>query len=143
MTTNSISITKISVATSSSGNTTIPCQRPMDENKKSLNDTCTKNCEMSNSSADIALGSQTSDYYRTDKRLPYRFNNPDKFGGYDGPKLNPLYRTTNSEYGRLKPNVHTMNVVYYNKNQEFSKRYMKAGNYRNHSLNTAIDHKYS
>ncbi|CAH8474866.1 unnamed protein product [Schistosoma curassoni] len=64
MTTNSISITKISVATSSSGNTTIPCQRPMDENKKSLNDTY------------IALGSQTSDYYRTDKRLPYRFNNP-------------------------------------------------------------------
>ncbi|CAH8469922.1 unnamed protein product [Schistosoma guineensis] len=103
----------------------------MDENKKSLSDTY------------ITLGSQTSDYYRTDKRLPYRFNNPDKFGGYDGPKLNPLYRTTNSEYGRLKPNVHTMNVVYYNKNQEFSKRYMKAGNYRNHSLNTAIDHKYS
>ncbi|VDP33743.1 unnamed protein product [Schistosoma margrebowiei] len=76
MTTDSISITKVGVATSSSGNTTILCQRPMGENRKSLNDTCAKNCEMSSSSTGIKLGSQTSDYYRTDKRLPYRFNNP-------------------------------------------------------------------
>ncbi|XP_018648923.1 uncharacterized protein Smp_200610 [Schistosoma mansoni] len=48
----------------------------MDENKKSLDDMRAENSDMSNGSANNTLGSQTSEYYRIDKRLPYRFNNP-------------------------------------------------------------------
>ncbi|KAA0200514.1 Zinc finger HIT domain-containing protein 1 [Fasciolopsis buskii] len=89
----------------------------------------------------IPQGAKTSDYYKVAENLPIKFNEPDLFHGYDRPPGNPLYRTTNSEYGRLKPNVHTMNSVYHTRSHDFTKRYGPSGNYRNHSLNTAMDQK--
>ncbi|CAH8441354.1 unnamed protein product [Heterobilharzia americana] len=97
------------------------CQCKRHDDKHSTYDMCTDGDDLSKRPFGIPVGAKTSEYYRTDENLPGRFNNPDKFGGYEGQKLNPLYRTTNSEYGRLKPNVHTMNVVYHSKKQDFSK----------------------
>uniref|UniRef100_A0A5K3EV30 Ovule protein n=1 Tax=Mesocestoides corti TaxID=53468 RepID=A0A5K3EV30_MESCO len=64
-----------------------------------------------------------------------------------------MYETTNSEYGKYKPTVHTMPVEFHQRNATFSKvkllylqlpfqRYAGTGNYRNHSLNTAKDPSY-
>ncbi|KAF7245303.1 hypothetical protein EG68_10361 [Paragonimus skrjabini miyazakii] len=90
---------------------------------------------------DTPAGAKTSDYYRIADDLPTKFNEPDLFQGYEDKPINPMYRTTNSEYGRLRPNVHTMNVVYHTRKRDFTNRYLGCGNYRNHSLNTGMDQK--
>ncbi|KAF8567580.1 hypothetical protein P879_04575 [Paragonimus westermani] len=90
---------------------------------------------------DTTAGAKTSDFYRTADDLPNKFNEPDLFKGYENKPINPMYRTTNSEYGRLRPNVHTMNVVYHTRKRDFTNRYLGCGNYRNHSLNTGMDRK--
>ncbi|TPP61618.1 hypothetical protein FGIG_11747 [Fasciola gigantica] len=105
-------------------------------------DPCDPNLWMPNDRPDgVPEGAKTSDYYTVAENLPKKFNEPDLFQGYERRQTNPLYRTTNAEYGRLKPNVHTMNAVYHARNQDFTRRYGKSGNYRNHSLNTAMDQK--
>ncbi|CAL8107130.1 unnamed protein product [Calicophoron daubneyi] len=111
--------------------TVITKERPCDPDKATL----------SVRPEDVPPGAKTSDYYRTAEDLPERFNEPDIYEGYSEKPVNPLYRTTNSEYGRLKPNVHTMSVVYHSKKADFTRRYAAGGNYRNHSLNTAMDQK--
>ncbi|TGZ75582.1 hypothetical protein CRM22_000292 [Opisthorchis felineus] len=87
----------------------------------------------------VPVGAKTSDYYKVSEDLPKKFNEPDLMQGYGDKLINPMYRTSNSEYGRLKPNVHTMSVVYHQRKAEFQKRFALCGNYRNHSLNTAKD----
>ena len=42
------------------------------------------------------------------------------FGGYGSKKEHPLYRTTNTDYGKLPPTVHTMPVVFRPMTQTFS-----------------------
>ncbi|KAF6772228.1 hypothetical protein AHF37_08764 [Paragonimus kellicotti] len=94
-----------------------------------------------NQQRDSPVGAKTSDYYKIADDLPAKFNEPDLFRGYNDKPINPMYRTTNSEYGRLPPNVHTMNVVYHTRKRDFTNRYLGCGNYRNHSLNTGMDQK--
>ncbi|KAF5394845.1 Zinc finger HIT domain-containing protein 1 [Paragonimus heterotremus] len=96
---------------------------------------------LKNKQGDTPEGAKTSDYYRIADDLPIKFNEPDLFKGYEDKPINPMYRTTNSEYGRLRPNVHTMNVVYHTRKRDFTNRYLGCGNYRNHSLNTGMDRK--
>ncbi|CAF0791023.1 unnamed protein product [Brachionus calyciflorus] len=79
---------------------------------------------------------RTSDFYRT-KNLPERFDNPDIMKGYSEKMINPLYKTSNMEYGGKRPNVHTMPVQYHSKSSGFTEHLGKTGMYRNHSLNTA------
>ncbi|TGZ64025.1 hypothetical protein CRM22_006570 [Opisthorchis felineus] len=49
---------------------------------------------------------------------------------------NPCYMTTNSEYGKYCPNVHTMPGYFYPLQGAFTQHLGKCGMYRNHSLNT-------
>ncbi|CAF0791005.1 unnamed protein product [Brachionus calyciflorus] len=57
--------------------------------------------------------------------------------GYSEKMINPLYKTSNMEYGGKRPNVHTMPVQYHSKSSGFTEHLGKTGMYRNHSLNTA------
>lgn len=71
------------------------------------------------------------------------FNESEILSDYAKQPSNPMYETTNSEYGKYKPTVHTMPVEYHQRNATFTKRYVGTGNYRNHSLNTAKDPSYT
>jgi len=84
-----------------------------------------------------ATEGRTSDFYRT-KNLPEKFDNPAIVKGYSEKKINPLYRTSNSDYGMNKPTVHTMPTTYLAKSAAFTGHLGKTGMYRNQSLNTAI-----
>ncbi|CAF1161299.1 unnamed protein product [Rotaria sordida] len=53
----------------------------------------------------------TSDEYRT-FGIPFRFENPDEWQGYSKFSPHPFYRTSNQEYGRYKPMIHTMPTVF-------------------------------
>jgi len=86
----------------------------------------------------ISEGAKTSDFYRT-KNIPARFDNPEWFQGYSQKPVHPMYRTTNSNYGKRAPTVHTMPTSFNGKSQQFSEKLGKCGNYRNHSLNCAMD----
>ncbi|GLV31736.1 uncharacterized protein CBL_07496 [Carabus blaptoides fortunei] len=84
---------------------------------------------------------RTSDLYQT-SNLPERFDHPSWFYGYGiqrKPALHPCYRTTSSDYGRLPPSAHTVPTCFYPNSQRFSNKLLKAGMYRNYSLNTALD----
>ncbi|CAH8557387.1 unnamed protein product [Dicrocoelium dendriticum] len=125
------------IITSGPYDETCECSSP--QTKKNEVEAYDKEEIMSVRPPDIPIGAKTSDYYKVAEDLPFRFNEPDQMKAYDRKPMNPMYRTTNSEYGRIPPNVHTMNVVYHKRKRDFTKRYMECGNYRNHSLNTALD----
>jgi hypothetical protein len=40
--------------------------------------------------------------------------------GYSERNVNPLYKTSNMEYGGKRPNVHTMPTVYFSKTAGFT-----------------------
>lgn len=40
--------------------------------------------------------------------------------GYSEKNVNPLYKTSNMEYGGKRPNVHTMPTVYFSKTAGFT-----------------------
>jgi len=66
--------------------------------------------------------------------------NEDMFHGYTSEKQqNPMYMTSNKDYGSRAPNVHTMPNKFCAKSQTFSDHLGKCGMYRNHSLNTSVD----
>ena len=46
---------------------------------------------------------------------------PDWFQGYPTDKpVNPMYRTSNNDYGSKAPSVHTMPTMFFAKSQQFS-----------------------
>ncbi|KAF5306532.1 hypothetical protein FQR65_LT18538 [Abscondita terminalis] len=84
---------------------------------------------------------KTSDFYRT-CNLPKRFEYPSWFYGYGyqrKPEAHPFYRTSASEYGKYPPTVHTVPTRFFPTSQEFTTALLKAGMYRNYSLNTGMD----
>ncbi|ESN94412.1 hypothetical protein HELRODRAFT_164249 [Helobdella robusta] len=85
----------------------------------------------------IAVGAKTTDYYQTRGKIPERFDNPDCFKGYGKVEANPRYRTSNSSYGSISPNVHTMPTSFFLKSQEFTK-IMLAGDFNIHVEKTVI-----
>ncbi|KAM4745099.1 piercer of microtubule wall 2 protein isoform 2-T2 [Anableps anableps] len=83
--------------------------------------------------------SQTCDFYRTDPKLPERFNNPDCFHGYRVTKTHSLYRTWNQTYGSRKPTVHEMQTQFKVTPHQFSRQQLKSGMYHDHGFNTAME----
>uniref|UniRef100_A0A8D0BV87 Piercer of microtubule wall 1 n=1 Tax=Salvator merianae TaxID=96440 RepID=A0A8D0BV87_SALMN len=82
---------------------------------------------------------RTSDYYRTEENLPARFNNPGWFHGYRPKEPNPLFRTTNMDYGAKPPTVHEMPTCFHATPHSFTDRLVKFGMYRNNGINTALE----
>ncbi|KAI3379732.1 hypothetical protein SNEBB_004385 [Seison nebaliae] len=80
---------------------------------------------------------KTSEYYKSGC-LPDRFEYP-HLTNYKVNKEHVLYRTTNSDYGRNKPNVHTMPNIYHSKSSKFTEHLGICGMPRNQGLNTALD----
>lgn len=54
-------------------------------------------------------------------------------------RYHPIFHTSNSEYGWLAPNPHTVPHRFYPRSAEFSELLNKTGMYRNYSLNTVLD----
>ncbi|KAF7237230.1 hypothetical protein EYD10_16010 [Varanus komodoensis] len=82
---------------------------------------------------------RTSDCYRTDPNLPTRFNHPGWFRGYRMKERNPLFRTTNMDYGGKPPTVHEMPTQFHTSPHAFSDTLVKFGMYRNHGINTFLE----
>ncbi|XP_066466958.1 piercer of microtubule wall 1 protein-like [Tiliqua scincoides] len=82
---------------------------------------------------------RTSDYYRVDENLPSRFNYPGWFRGYRPKERNPLYRTTNMDYGGKPPTVHEMPTTYHVTPHYFTDHLVKFGMPRNSGINTAME----
>lgn len=63
------------------------------------------------------------------------------FNGYGNQRKDkhPAFRTSNSDYGLLPPNAHTVPQTYFPRSNEFSTVLAKCGMYRNYSLNTGVD----
>uniref|UniRef100_A0A1Q3FTC6 Uncharacterized protein n=1 Tax=Culex tarsalis TaxID=7177 RepID=A0A1Q3FTC6_CULTA len=76
--------------------------------------------------------------------LPKRFESPYLFKGYGNQKedLNPIYRTSNSDYGYYPPCPHTVPHKYFPKSHKFTGHLYKCGMFRNYSLNTSMDRPY-
>ncbi|KAM6431061.1 piercer of microtubule wall 1 protein [Liasis olivaceus] len=85
---------------------------------------------------------RTSDHYQVSKDLPARFNNPGWFRGYRVKERNPLFRTTNMDYGGKPPTVHEMPTSFHVSPHNFSDRFIKFGMYRNHGINTTLEKSY-
>ncbi|KAF5397867.1 hypothetical protein PHET_09178 [Paragonimus heterotremus] len=49
----------------------------------------------------------------------------------------PRFLTTNNDYGRFNPNIHTMPAYYYPIKGGFTQHLGICGMYRNHSFNTS------
>lgn len=60
-------------------------------------------------------------------------------GGYGQRTQHPLYKTSQNEYGRLPPNVHTMPTCFYGSNTKFTEGNLRFGMFRYHGLNTELD----
>lgn len=109
---------------------------------------------------------RTSDVYKTDSNLPYRFEHPSKwnYGNcvfsasqeilqkyaenddascavFGSRKTHPLFRTTNSDYGSQPPCVHTMPHTYHPRHYKQWEQLASFGMYRNRGFNTAVDRK--
>ncbi|XP_042335496.1 UPF0691 protein C9orf116 homolog [Sceloporus undulatus] len=84
----------------------------------------------------------TSDYYRVDPNLPSRFNHPEWFRGYRMKERNPLFRTTNMDYGGKPPTVHEMPTSFHVSPHTFTDTRLKFGKYINHGMNTALEKSY-
>ena len=50
--------------------------------------------------------------------------------GYSEKFVNPLYKTSNSDYGGKRPNVHTMPTAYFSKSAGFTEVNLKKKNTR-------------
>ncbi|XP_055587673.1 piercer of microtubule wall 1 protein [Uranotaenia lowii] len=72
------------------------------------------------------------------------FESSYQFKGYGNqkPDLNPVYRTSNSEYGYFPPCPHTVPHKYFPKSCKFTDHLYQCGMFRNYSLNTAVDRAY-
>nr|XP_019933040.1 UPF0691 protein C9orf116 homolog [Aedes albopictus]XP_029712361.1 UPF0691 protein C9orf116 homolog [Aedes albopictus] len=84
-----------------------------------------------------------SDIYK-DLSTPKRFDSPYLFKGYGSQKdnNNPIYRTSNSDYGFYPPCPHTVPHKYFPKSHKFTGHLHQCGMFRNFSLNTAMDRPY-
>ncbi|XP_054853717.1 piercer of microtubule wall 1 protein isoform X2 [Eublepharis macularius] len=82
---------------------------------------------------------QTSDYYQVHENLPPRFNRPGWFRGYRIKERNPLFRTTNMDYGRKPPTVHEMPTCFHVSPHTFTDHLIKFGMYRNTGINTSTE----
>ncbi|KAM9745389.1 piercer of microtubule wall 2 protein [Menidia menidia] len=82
---------------------------------------------------------QTCNFYRTDPKLPHRFNNPESFHGYSQKKTSAFYRTSNQAYGSNKPTVHEMQTKYKVISHKFSEEMLQTGMYHDVRFNTATD----
>ncbi|CAI5794005.1 Uncharacterized protein PODLI_1B034865 [Podarcis lilfordi] len=91
---------------------------------------------------DGEVGQRTSDYYRVEPTLPRRFNNPGWFRGYRFKEPNPLFRTTNMDYGGKPPTVHEMPTSFHVSPHAFSNHLVKFGPYRNTGINTNTEKSY-
>ncbi|XP_063172499.1 piercer of microtubule wall 1 protein [Candoia aspera] len=85
---------------------------------------------------------RTSDHYRVSEDLPARFNHPGWFRGYRVKERNPLFRTTNMDYGGKPPTVHEMPTSFHVSPHTFSNHFIKFGMYRNTGINTAMEKSY-
>ncbi|XP_053698859.1 piercer of microtubule wall 2 protein [Sabethes cyaneus] len=85
----------------------------------------------------------TIDVYK-DLCLSNRLKTSYLFKGYGSQRenQNPIYRTSNSEYGYFTPCPHTVPHKYFPKSHKFTGHLYQCGMFRNFSLNTAIDHSY-
>ncbi|XP_055617586.1 piercer of microtubule wall 1 protein [Toxorhynchites rutilus septentrionalis] len=84
-----------------------------------------------------------NDVYKNIK-LPKQLESPYLSKGYGNQmtEQNPIYKTSNSEYGYFPPSPHTVPHRYYPKSNKFTEHLHKCGMFRNYSLNTGMDHPY-
>ncbi|XP_031623237.1 UPF0691 protein C9orf116 homolog [Contarinia nasturtii] len=110
-----------------------------DNNPDAYSEKCIPKFE-TNTSQQYERNVNTSDLYRT-LNIPDRFERSSTLNGYGSQykTYHPVFQTTNSEYGWIPPNPHTVPHSYYPRSNEFSKLLAKSGMYRNYSLNTMID----
>ncbi|XP_070614997.1 piercer of microtubule wall 1 protein [Erythrolamprus reginae] len=94
------------------------------------------------STQDSDAAQRTSDYYRVSQELPARFNHPGWFRGYRVKERNPLFRTTNMDYGAKAPTVHEMPTGFRISPHAFSNRLITFGMYRNYGINTTMEKSY-
>ncbi|KAG5683700.1 hypothetical protein PVAND_012966 [Polypedilum vanderplanki] len=77
---------------------------------------------------------KTSSVYKT-HNLPHRFDNPGIFHGYGVERdINFAYWTSNSEYGKFPPSIHTVPLRYFPRTYELSRTLITMKK-RNFSLN--------
>ena len=87
---------------------------------------------------------KTSEVYPLEKPLPSKFENPAIRKGYAEIKKvdkSILYRTTNSDYGGIKPTAYDMPIKYEPRTQKFSDHIGKCGGvdqWRSKGLNTGM-----
>merc|ERR1711920_686990 len=87
---------------------------------------------------------KTSEVYPLEKPLPSKFENPAIRKGYAEVKKvdkSVLYRTSNSDYGGIKPTAYDMPVKYEPRTQKFSDHIGKCGGadqWRSKGLNTGM-----
>ncbi|XP_077163118.1 piercer of microtubule wall 1 protein [Paroedura picta] len=84
-------------------------------------------------------GPRTCDSYRVHESLPPRFNHPGWFRGYRIKERNPLFRTTNMDYGGKPPTVHEMPTHFHASPHAFTDHLIKFGMYRNTGINTSTE----
>uniref|UniRef100_A0A336M5T0 CSON011686 protein n=1 Tax=Culicoides sonorensis TaxID=179676 RepID=A0A336M5T0_CULSO len=82
----------------------------------------------------------TRDLYQC-VNVPKRYESSNFHFGYGIEKggQNPIYRTSNSEYGYYKPDIHTVPHRYFPQTHNFTEHLHKCGMYRNYGLNTAME----
>ncbi|XP_052890125.1 piercer of microtubule wall 1 protein [Anopheles moucheti] len=85
----------------------------------------------------------TADIYKG-LSLPKRIDSPYQFTGYGSQQdgRNPIYRTSNADYGYYPPCPHTVPHKYFPKSHKFTGHLYQCGMFRNYSLNTAVDRPY-
>ncbi|KAI8622322.1 hypothetical protein BC830DRAFT_1054134, partial [Chytriomyces sp. MP71] len=62
---------------------------------------------------------RTSDYYHCETQLPRRFECPGVWK-YKPKPQNPMYMTTNNQYGHYAPTVHEMPTRFHGQSSKFS-----------------------
>ena len=91
---------------------------------------------------------KTSEVYPLEKPLPSKFENPACRKGYsDLSKIDKsvLYRTSNSDYGGMKPTAYDMPLQYLPRTQTFSDNIAKCGGmdqWRSKGLNTGMQQSF-
>nr|XP_060613746.1 piercer of microtubule wall 1 protein [Anolis sagrei ordinatus] len=82
---------------------------------------------------------RTSDYYRIHPNLPTRFDRPGWFRGYRMKEQNPLFQTTNMDYGGKPPTVHEMPTCFHVSPHAFTGKLAAFGMYTNSGINTVVE----
>ncbi|XP_055522981.1 piercer of microtubule wall 1 protein [Wyeomyia smithii] len=92
-----------------------------------------------NTNHDISTVSMNNDL-----RISTRFETPYLFQGYGNQRenQNPIYRTSNSDYGYFTPCPHTVPHKYFPKSNKFTSHLRQCGMFRNFSLNKTVDRSY-